>query len=1033
MTSLGRPPRPDPSPAGQKQFESIVSDNSKLLELCTEFSAPVLESVLALMRDSSLLDNDLFVHNLKGLIVDHKLNRRGAEAVDQTGLLKQFKQIAALDPVLQHNAVLLLEDPTALDHSGWRSSVRLVHSLVHHANGSPAVPHPAPMAAGMQQPAANSGQQQQQQQPPPGWHVQAPPAAYPAHHPHQPPPPAALVPAFSSMMPPPPPPPPPMMMMPAPAPVPAAGPAAAFYAAPGPPPPAHTPSPSPSVSPSPPPPPFAAGAGAPSIGAVLQQQQPPVAPPPSVPTTRLEPRLDPRRRTAAESPGSVLEAQPQAQAAAVGAAAVAAASRDPRRRRQLDATAPAAAGGGGGGPAASTDAPATITSSSSRTGLAAAPAAAPVATEAAASGGSSTIDKQQQQHVAAAVADASSSVACLAAPEAAAPPVAEPADQVASPPAAPLADDVPAVVSPEMLITAVQKLSQAVMEVQAAQASGGSPLPPEAGPLVSQAVSVMGSLQSHSITKTNAGDIYRLLVQTTSAMRLMIASLLPDQPTAQPASQDHDDDDDDESAAGGDASAPETAAGLRQRTAHGSSSRHTHRHDDTPAAAAAVGSSSSSSSKRRRRSQQPLPLPAVELLPAPLKPLAGDDDFSDLPPLPSALHCWGLAVRDRLRTARDQGMPYPSELVIDNTPPARQLRKRPLSPHRPTHRHSSHPRRSARPTDGVGSRFDADDADAQDVSRGRWRRRVRGGDLADEAVDDGEHGEDDYGEHDEIDEADIDDDGYGGLADDDGDDDYAGYGDDDYEYRRMRRRTMSAGWHGSGWSEHDAGPWARYWAAALQHQRWQSYDDDDDADGGDEDDDENENEMVDDGDGDGADDDDDGHDAAAAAGRLDSRGAGTKRSAAAGGAGVSSSSSSLPSAASAVQHQQQHQQPQPPHALATAAAASRQQQQQAAIEDGELGEGEVAEPPHDTDAGQLPMPPPVAADHDDGGDAAAGVIVDAARLDGVSTPDGSVPVTVSCPLPLPPSCCRALVAVACSVGWPAGPHQLVSQQRWCGV
>lgn len=51
----------------------VAKDSTKLLELCTDFSTSVLQSIVALLNDPSLLDNSQFVKNMKILIQDYKV------------------------------------------------------------------------------------------------------------------------------------------------------------------------------------------------------------------------------------------------------------------------------------------------------------------------------------------------------------------------------------------------------------------------------------------------------------------------------------------------------------------------------------------------------------------------------------------------------------------------------------------------------------------------------------------------------------------------------------------------------------------------------------------------------------------------------------------------------------------------------------------------------------------------------------------------------------------------------------------------
>lgn len=49
-------------------YEAIANDCAKLLQLCTDFSSAVLESIVLLFADESLLEDSLFVDNIRVLI-----------------------------------------------------------------------------------------------------------------------------------------------------------------------------------------------------------------------------------------------------------------------------------------------------------------------------------------------------------------------------------------------------------------------------------------------------------------------------------------------------------------------------------------------------------------------------------------------------------------------------------------------------------------------------------------------------------------------------------------------------------------------------------------------------------------------------------------------------------------------------------------------------------------------------------------------------------------------------------------------------
>lgn len=50
------------------ESESITNDPSRVLKLCTDFSSAVLESIILLFADESLLEDAIFVENIRALI-----------------------------------------------------------------------------------------------------------------------------------------------------------------------------------------------------------------------------------------------------------------------------------------------------------------------------------------------------------------------------------------------------------------------------------------------------------------------------------------------------------------------------------------------------------------------------------------------------------------------------------------------------------------------------------------------------------------------------------------------------------------------------------------------------------------------------------------------------------------------------------------------------------------------------------------------------------------------------------------------------
>jgi hypothetical protein len=57
----------------EQTVRPLARDDQQLWRLCGEFSASVLESLVAMMRDSSLLEDQQLVQHVKLLIIDYKV------------------------------------------------------------------------------------------------------------------------------------------------------------------------------------------------------------------------------------------------------------------------------------------------------------------------------------------------------------------------------------------------------------------------------------------------------------------------------------------------------------------------------------------------------------------------------------------------------------------------------------------------------------------------------------------------------------------------------------------------------------------------------------------------------------------------------------------------------------------------------------------------------------------------------------------------------------------------------------------------
>ena len=53
---------------------SIANSDKKLLEICTSYSASVIESIILLLKQPDFLDDRLFLQNLKNLIIQYNVS-----------------------------------------------------------------------------------------------------------------------------------------------------------------------------------------------------------------------------------------------------------------------------------------------------------------------------------------------------------------------------------------------------------------------------------------------------------------------------------------------------------------------------------------------------------------------------------------------------------------------------------------------------------------------------------------------------------------------------------------------------------------------------------------------------------------------------------------------------------------------------------------------------------------------------------------------------------------------------------------------
>eukprot|EP01103_Thecamoeba_quadrilineata_P000795 TRINITY_DN1069_c0_g2_i1.p1 TRINITY_DN1069_c0_g2~~TRINITY_DN1069_c0_g2_i1.p1 ORF type:complete len:1230 (+),score=233.00 TRINITY_DN1069_c0_g2_i1:59-3748(+) len=121
----------------------IAHDDNQLLELCTDFSTPVVHSIVTLMTDASLFNNKQFLNNLKILLIDYqtkKNNNTPHQQVDQKGLLNYYRVLVGMESVLKENAVAIMKYPEILDNPLWTLNMKLIVENAQRAgkfNGLP--------------------------------------------------------------------------------------------------------------------------------------------------------------------------------------------------------------------------------------------------------------------------------------------------------------------------------------------------------------------------------------------------------------------------------------------------------------------------------------------------------------------------------------------------------------------------------------------------------------------------------------------------------------------------------------------------------------------------------------------------------------------------------------------------------------------------------------------------------------------------------------------------------------------------------
>ncbi|KAL6053117.1 hypothetical protein QOT17_018172 [Balamuthia mandrillaris] len=118
---------------------NIVSDESNLLELCTYYPSLVLQLLEQLMGDYRFFNDLQFVHNLKFLMNDYKMDGEtiGIQC-EQTGLLKYYSALRELPLLLKEGVVAIMLFPLdTLDNALWLVTMKqIVYSAREHQQPS---------------------------------------------------------------------------------------------------------------------------------------------------------------------------------------------------------------------------------------------------------------------------------------------------------------------------------------------------------------------------------------------------------------------------------------------------------------------------------------------------------------------------------------------------------------------------------------------------------------------------------------------------------------------------------------------------------------------------------------------------------------------------------------------------------------------------------------------------------------------------------------------------------------------------------
>eukprot|EP00029_Vermamoeba_vermiformis_P008445 TRINITY_DN395_c0_g1_i1.p1 TRINITY_DN395_c0_g1~~TRINITY_DN395_c0_g1_i1.p1 ORF type:complete len:768 (-),score=212.66 TRINITY_DN395_c0_g1_i1:941-3244(-) len=147
----------EPEPVVEKTFKldvrqmdqtvrPIARDDQQLWRVCSEFSASVLESLVAMMRDITLLEDQQLVQHVKLLIIDYKNKVQNNKAAPDPALTLHYKELAQMDLLARETAVTILRFPQVLDDASWLGSVKQRFTAPHPQQSRATFPAQNPMA-----------------------------------------------------------------------------------------------------------------------------------------------------------------------------------------------------------------------------------------------------------------------------------------------------------------------------------------------------------------------------------------------------------------------------------------------------------------------------------------------------------------------------------------------------------------------------------------------------------------------------------------------------------------------------------------------------------------------------------------------------------------------------------------------------------------------------------------------------------------------------------------------------------------------